>query len=70
MAPSAYFDFFWSSNERVRDLAESLQLASQEANKKDGKFEQTGKLHYAAHLQAAAALSSIEDGRLVKAREY
>ena len=68
MAPSAYFGFFWSSNGRVRDLAESLQLAKTEASKKDSKVAQTGKWQYAKHLKAAAALFAIENGSLVKAR--
>ena len=69
MAPSAYFEFFWSNDERVHDLAKSLQLAKLEAGKDNGKIEQNGKGHYTPHLQAPAAMSGIEDGLLVKARK-
>lgn len=68
MAPSNYFRFFWSGNERVCDLAESLLLAKVEASNKHAEDKQIGRGIYTAHLQASAALSGIEDGHLVKVR--
>lgn len=70
MSPGKYFSRFWTDNERIQELAESLISASGLSRASPSKLSRHNKALYAEHHSAAAIKAGLQSGTLVQASAF